>query len=141
MFYQFLKIALRNIKRDWSYFLVITLCLAAGLSINAVMTVQEDRYYQTRYPGSDRTYSTELAVPDSIKEKQKAAASDFGAFMQAYNNKLFQKSVHRRLEPHVPIIPGGAGTNIDSFIRFVQTFLVLPLAVIHACRSVAASVH
>ena len=88
MFYQFLKIALRNIKRDWSYFLVITLCLAAGLSINAVMTVQEDRYYQTRYPGSDRTYSTELAVPDSIKEKQKAAASDFGAFMQAYNRNV-----------------------------------------------------
>lgn len=88
MFYQFLKIALRNIKRDWSYFLVITLCLAAGLSINAVMTVQEDRYYQTRYPGSDRTYRTELAVPDSIKEKQKAAASDFGAFMQAYNRNV-----------------------------------------------------
>ena len=88
MFYQFLKIAIRNIKRDWSYFLVITLCLAAGLSINAVMTVQEDRYYQTRYPGSDRTYSTELAVPDSTKEKQKAAASDFGAFMQAYNRNV-----------------------------------------------------
>jgi ABC-type lipoprotein release transport system permease subunit len=88
MFYQFLKIALRNIKRDWSYFLVITLCLAAGLTINAVMTVQEDRYYQTRYPGSDRTYSTELTVPDSIKEKQKAVASDFGAFMQAYNRNV-----------------------------------------------------
>ena len=88
MFYQFLKIALRNIKRDWSYFLVITLCLAAGLTINAVMTVQEDRYYQTRYPGSDRTYSTELTVPDSIKEKQKAAASDFGAFMETYNRNL-----------------------------------------------------
>ena len=88
MFYQFLKIAIRNIKRDWSYFLVITLCLAAGLTINAVMTVQEDRYYQTRYPGSDRTYSTELTVPDSIKEKQKAAASDFGAFMETYNRNL-----------------------------------------------------
>lgn len=88
MFYQFLKIAIRNIKRDWSYFLVITLCLAAGLTVNAVMTVQEDRYYQTRYPGYDRSYSTELTVPDSIKEKQKAAASDFGAFMQAYNRNV-----------------------------------------------------
>lgn len=88
MFYQFLKIAIRNIKRDWSYFLVITLCLAAGLVINAVITVQEDRYYKTRYPGSDRTYTTALTVPDSIKEKQKSAASDFGAYMEAYNRNM-----------------------------------------------------
>lgn len=88
MLYQFLKIAIRDIRRDWTYFLIITVCLAAGLTLYAILTVEDDRYYEIRHPAHDRTFYAELTVPDSVKEKNRAANLDFGSYLQKYQKEM-----------------------------------------------------
>ena len=88
MILQYLKIVMRNIRRDWSYFLIITVCLAAGLSLFAILTVEDDCYYEYGYPGHGRTFYAELTEPDSIKEKKRAAVWDYGSFIQNYQKEM-----------------------------------------------------
>ena len=88
MILQYLKIVMRNIRRDWSYFLIITVCLAAGLTLFAILTVENDCYFESGYPSHDRTFYAELTEPDSIKEKKRAAVWDYGSFIQNYQKEM-----------------------------------------------------
>lgn len=88
MILQYLKIVMRNIRRDWSYFLIITVCLAAGLTLFAILTVENDCYFESGYPGHERTFYAELSEPDSIKEKKRAAVWDYGSFIQNYQKEM-----------------------------------------------------
>lgn len=88
MILQYLKIVMRNIRRDWSYFLIITVCLAAGLTLFAILTVEDDCYFESGYPGHERTFYAELSEPDSIKEKKRAAVWDYGSFIQNYQKEM-----------------------------------------------------
>ena len=88
MILQYLKIVMRNIRRDWSYFLIITVCLAAGLTLFAILTVENDCYFESGYPGHERTFYAELSEPDFIKEKKRAAAWDYASFIQNYQKEM-----------------------------------------------------
>ena len=88
MILQYLKIVMRNIRRDWSYFLIITVCLAAGLTLFAILTVEDECFHESGYPGHERTFYAELSEPDSIKEKKKAAVWDYGSFIQNYQKEM-----------------------------------------------------
>lgn len=88
MILQYLKIVMRNIRRDWSYFLIITVCLAAGLTLFAILTVENDCYFESGYPGHERTFYAELSEPDSIKEKKRTAVWDYGSFIQNYQKEM-----------------------------------------------------
>lgn len=88
MILQYLKIVMRNIRRDWNYFLIITVCLAAGLTLFAILTVENDCYFESGYPGHERTFYAELSEPDSIKEKKRAAVWDYGSFIQNYQKEM-----------------------------------------------------
>ena len=88
MILQYLKIVMRNIRRDWSYFLIITVCLAAGLSLFAILTVEDDSNFESGYPGHERSFCAQLNDPDSIKEKKKAAAWDYGSYIQNYQREM-----------------------------------------------------
>jgi ABC-type antimicrobial peptide transport system permease subunit len=88
MILQYLKIVMRNIRRDWSYFLIITVCLAAGLTLFAILTVEDDSYLESGYPAHKRTFYAQLTDPDSIKEKKRAAAWDYASFIQNYQKEM-----------------------------------------------------
>ena len=88
MLFQYLKIVMRNIRRDWTYFLIITVCLAAGLTLFAILTVEDECFHESGYPGHERTFYAELSEPDSIKEKKKAAVWDYGSFIQNYQKEM-----------------------------------------------------
>ena len=88
MILQYLKIVMRNIRRDWTYFLIITVCLAAGLTLFAILTVEDDSFFESGYPAHERTFYAGLTDPDSIKEKKKAAAWDYGSFIQNYQKEM-----------------------------------------------------
>ena len=88
MFYQFFKIVMRNIRRDWTYFLIITVCLAAGLSLFGILTVEDECFHESGYPAHERTFYAELTDPDSVKERKRAAALDFGNYIQTFQREL-----------------------------------------------------
>ena len=88
MLFQYLKIVMRNIRRDWTYFLIITVCLAAGLTLFAILTVEDECFHESGYPGHERTFYAGLTDPDSVKERKKAAAWDYSSFIQNYQKEM-----------------------------------------------------